>query len=481
MLRRGQKRKFRGLVPPGYRYLGPFNSLYAGKPTNKNDAVAQKHDWEYYFYEQEGKRPKLQYNQADEDFLNDLKVDDVPTWVADKLFRAKRKAAQVGLLDDIRKKTKYLTPVEQKAEKRQRDQFSPNEILINLKHHKRSKRELFPDEQTPSTTNNDIQNMSDGTGSGSNGKLAETPVDRVNPYEVYRGPPDYTFVTLPFQEDALINDANTAVRDHVFRMTSPYDPQVGNVQTDQNAGAGVQNQNSGNTTMDDGSIRSANWYDFYAGMYKFYHTVSCQYSVFIENYGEPLWVYFMFYNEDIPNPQCSNRDIQLWRGVEYHYVASQYAGVTAKGLKANAWMSMLSDGKIDNVEENTNSSAQTNDLFQTGDNIATSNGSSVIQKFGEYRTGDFQREIKLDENVENWTAVTTNPKLAERLLIRVKPQSERNVTNSANNGGGDCRYRIRVQLNYLVEFKELDVALRYPVRQQPLTVTVNGVNEAAAS
>ena len=36
-----------GLVPPGYKYLGPGNSLDQGEPTNPSDAAAKEHDVNY--------------------------------------------------------------------------------------------------------------------------------------------------------------------------------------------------------------------------------------------------------------------------------------------------------------------------------------------------------------------------------------------------------------------------------------------------
>lgn len=77
----------RGLVPPGYRYLGPFNDEDRGPPTNENDAVAQKHDdgykkigWKSYIYN----------NEADEEFLEKLKPDDFWTETAEKIFTFKK-------------------------------------------------------------------------------------------------------------------------------------------------------------------------------------------------------------------------------------------------------------------------------------------------------------------------------------------------------------------------------------------------------
>ena len=77
----------RGLVPPGYRYLGPFNDEDRGPPTNENDAVAQKHD---AGYKKIGWKSYIYNNEADEEFLEKLKPDDFWTETAEKIFTFKK-------------------------------------------------------------------------------------------------------------------------------------------------------------------------------------------------------------------------------------------------------------------------------------------------------------------------------------------------------------------------------------------------------
>lgn len=63
----------RGLVAPGHNYLGPFNAKDRGEPTTKADKLAQQHDddvekygWRSYFF----------YQKADDDFLKDIVPED---------------------------------------------------------------------------------------------------------------------------------------------------------------------------------------------------------------------------------------------------------------------------------------------------------------------------------------------------------------------------------------------------------------------
>lgn len=71
-----QKQDQRGLVLPGYKYLGPFNGLDKGQPVNKADEVAREHDLEYDKLLQEGDNPYLKYNHADQEFQEKLEGDE---------------------------------------------------------------------------------------------------------------------------------------------------------------------------------------------------------------------------------------------------------------------------------------------------------------------------------------------------------------------------------------------------------------------
>lgn len=65
----------RGLVVPGYKYLGPFNGLDKGEPVNKADAAAREHDKAYDQLIKQGDNPYLTYNHADADFQEALQGD----------------------------------------------------------------------------------------------------------------------------------------------------------------------------------------------------------------------------------------------------------------------------------------------------------------------------------------------------------------------------------------------------------------------
>lgn len=86
----------RGLTLPGYRYLGPLNSLQRGVPRNRLDAAAKKHDEQYHKITDYYKKTKdyrafaERVQQADRDFLEEVHefvpesaYDQVAKWLAE--------------------------------------------------------------------------------------------------------------------------------------------------------------------------------------------------------------------------------------------------------------------------------------------------------------------------------------------------------------------------------------------------------------
>lgn len=85
-------------MPPGYRYLGPGNSLDVGDPTNEADALAREHDIAYQAILEAGGRPYTQWSDADQEFFQNLRVNDIPTAVAKGLFGLKKGLNRAGLI-----------------------------------------------------------------------------------------------------------------------------------------------------------------------------------------------------------------------------------------------------------------------------------------------------------------------------------------------------------------------------------------------
>lgn len=87
-------KRAKGLTLPGYNYLGPFNPLFNGKPVNKADFAARKHDFGYSDLLNKGHNPYLYFNSHDQTLLDELKDDT--SWggaIAHSVFSVKKAIA----------------------------------------------------------------------------------------------------------------------------------------------------------------------------------------------------------------------------------------------------------------------------------------------------------------------------------------------------------------------------------------------------
>lgn len=443
-----RKRGWKGLTLPGYNYLGPFNSEDNGEPTNAADRAADRHDKRYKsLSDQHGYlAPYVKYNDADEAFLRDIAGEnDYGARIARQVFRFKKRLHQFGLLGSIHDPIRHGRPANQ-----------------NVPDTTSSVHNIAP------TTQEKMSKAMVQTGSGNEKGLSETPIDRPRgSWDIYRGPPTYTFASLPFLETRNIS-ANLYARDYVFRMTSPYDPSVSISTMDINTGAGTATWQYGDTDASDASAAKTRWWDFYASMYKYYHTLSCRYHITIENLtNDRIWVHKLFCNDTTPPVGATNDDMLCWSDCESHLLGSHAIAITSSGaMEANDM-----DADAVNDEDNAINTAVN---YETGNHVQRKGSlGPILHLSGEYRPGDFAREVRLDSEVENWTAVTANPSLTERLLIRFRHFDQAVGDNDANSYNRALAVVCHVKLEYLVEFKELKDGLKWPVAKQPISFTVN--------
>lgn len=103
----GYQDNARGLVVPGYKYLGPFNGLDKGEPVNQADAAALEHDKAYDQLLQQGDNPYLNYNHADKEFQESLQGDSsLGGNAANAVFQAKKRLLEpFGLVEPSPDKT----------------------------------------------------------------------------------------------------------------------------------------------------------------------------------------------------------------------------------------------------------------------------------------------------------------------------------------------------------------------------------------
>nr|AAS99244.1 capsid protein VP1 [Adeno-associated virus] len=95
----------RGLVLPGYKYLGPFNGLDKGEPVNAADAAALEHDKAYDQQLKAGDNPYLRYNHADAEFQERLQEDtSFGGNLGRAVFQAKKRVLEpLGLVEEAAK------------------------------------------------------------------------------------------------------------------------------------------------------------------------------------------------------------------------------------------------------------------------------------------------------------------------------------------------------------------------------------------
>lgn len=324
----------------------------------------------------------------------------------------------------------------------------------------------------------------EGSGNADDKGHNETSLDPIKQdWHIFRGPPDYTHVSLPFIWEAkqYAVGATDALNyaDHTFRLTSPYDPLLSSFTTDLNPGAGVTRASVPASYVGDTKDKygQAQFYEFYRAMYQYYSVIGCRYHVTVENLSaERLYVHIMNFNQELPPGAASNQDHLLWKGV-HSYLSTPHAqffnAQVANVVELNANQIEDEDDMI--LDTNANPAAVTNPAIWA---VSRNKNSAVIQHSSQYSPGDFRREIALDDEINTWTSVDANPSYPERLLVRVKTYDD-----SWHPTGGDAvprskniEFIIKVQIEYLTEFRELKYGLRYPVQRQPLTVTINSDN-----
>lgn len=488
---RSNSKKQKGFTLPGYNNLGPFNDL--NTPLKKSDAAALKHDKEYAKL---GKRAYWTFNQADEDFLEEIDDEkDIGAQIAKKVFRGKKKLAEWNILpqDPLSSKKENnpflefdlstgdapLTRARKKALERQ-NALSQRKITDTFQKQKLEKRKTHLQQIerfNPKTLKKNPQpvlnlqektqvpetKMVDGKGSGNKAGLEETKVDAV--VDVERGFPNYQFASLPWTGVQYISEKLYTNIDLGFRMTSPYDTIVGLNVTDRNTNAsGKTSDVNMKDDASDTTPANAMWFNYYAQLYKYYHVVSCKWSILFENlHNEPIWITQMYLNDETPSEYATAEDMMQWPDVEAHYVHSAAHFVGADGIQV---------GQLQNGWQNETNSAATGANFIDGN--AIQGGKNTLQLSGQYSPGDYNHDIRLDADVENWTAISTNPKLREILFFRILPESQARRLHGdqgAVNYGRKFKLKFTVKLEYLVEFKELDKRLRWPTSQDPLLFT----------
>nr|QTE03915.1 MAG: capsid protein [Phoenicopteridae parvo-like hybrid virus] len=458
---KAKKRRWfsRGLTLPGYNYLGPFNSEDNGEPTNASDRAARKHD---AMYKQLSNKhgflaPYFKFSKADEDFIKETGDDYGGRW-GKRFFEFKKRFASSFAPE----RPQVVSGGNVLGKRRREDDPLPFQKIMRSEG---GSSLLNLQDNTQQDANMDGD--SSAVGSGNNLGLKETPIDPV-PQDVTRGPPDYTYASLPYYRDTKTSLVAAWAYDYGFRMTSPLDPAMTQAAAvDLNAGAG----SAATVTVEaldssDVAQTSARWFDFYSTLYNYYHVVGAKWHFMCENLSqEPMWCHVLHCNDEIPPITATNEDIQCWNDTESHFIGCHSYGVVTGGINRNE-----SNANENNVEGSNTAGTTSN--FSSGNNIASRASSPVIKLSGSYRPGDSKRQIHLDSEIENWTSVAANPSLPERLLFRFKPYWNALDTNNATSYNRSMLFRWTFKIDYLVEFKELKSGLRWPIERQPVICAI---------
>lgn len=156
------RRESHGWTLPGYKYLGPFNSLNLGQPTNPLDAAARKHDIAYTDQINKQLYPYLFFNKADQELIDSAKNQPgLAAYLTHFFFSLKKKHfphQQIG----TKRKGVFINKAIQAKKARQQGQKRPAQTNL---------------EEEPSTSNmteaeNDIQmqDTNNPTGGGGGGR-----------------------------------------------------------------------------------------------------------------------------------------------------------------------------------------------------------------------------------------------------------------------------------------------------------------------
>nr|QJI53850.1 MAG: capsid protein [Parvo-like hybrid virus UC4] len=319
-------------------------------------------------------------------------------------------------------------------------------------------------------------NTSGGPAGVGHGGHEETPLDPIQEgWKIFRGPQDYTHAVLPFYMEGETSNASVGrIRnaDYSWRMTSPYQCFTGTAVTDANTNPIKTDWVITSGGASSPVINQASYYAYMSSMYKYYSVMSCRYKITIENLGhEKFMVHKMFHNNTIPPTAASNHDMRLWNGVESKVCQPIGRFGDNREIIHNESFGFNQDHDSMASNEDQEEANATDALWQFQNPL----GSSIITFSGEYRPGDHNREVHLDDAVSIYTATSQNPTLLEALLIRIKPYDNATATTADkdSNFSRPLSYRIQADIEYLCEFKELPDRLKWPLNHQPMIVSVS--------
>lgn len=428
---------------PGYKYLGPGNSLNKGNPTSYNDFVALIHDIEYGEIIQQGGNPYLQWSQADADAYNRFTSGDYGGRLGRVFFGLKKLAHDVGIIskfDSNMSGQKRRHSDDDQANKRLREnnQLTVYDDMTDVE-------SGYSDDIVPYTPPDEpeAKAASMSVTGGTKGQR-ETPVS-IPPTISYGLPNTHTcWLPMTFWVSAYGYSHETAAN-LVLRLDSPVQPIVTTLGTDTSS-AGFKNfqikPDNGALIGPSGAeqgfpVRLSTsptlqpmWYNYFANLYEYYTVLGCSYKIFI---------------------QAASQNSKSMTHVFKHIQSEGEAGTTSGIKNTTKYWELI------NYPE-----PEWRVLYSHNN----PNGKAYEKSFeGYYQRGKASRNVRNDEDVKTWTKTDgSKPALREELKIGVfQHPFDINSTNQ-------CGVNVQVTLNYKVQFKDIVNHARYPTSTQGSSV-----------
>lgn len=484
----------RGFVPRGYSYLGPGNDLQRGPARNKNDALAQDHDIAYQAILDAGGQPYTQWSQADQEFFENLEVDDIPTAAAKGLFGLKKGLNKVGLIGSVgnlqgreqmarggvrQGPNGFFETESQRRRREEREQREQESQGDELRHrtstaivsangdstlNSRSTGGLrgsgdlgehtLLDDIMPTQDagmdepGGEMSLMATGGGGGPNAQSKETPIS--NPSSITYGLQETHTTILPWTGwlSAQLLDYEAPVQlpircnavSDMIPITTQTDPAAGSGYTtkglygSKGSSAGGRSHFPFPATFGSASTDTTErpaWRNYWFEIYDYYTVVKCHYEIIVEN---PMALTTSANNGILIGTQFDSYSDTATTTGNVMPLTRLIETMAFKGLR---WEKLDSQS----VQEQQR----------------TDGNRTVIS--GTYMPGMIKRNIVNDGDVKTWTKTDgTLPNLKEILTVNFF----RHPFAQASSAGMQTNCNIQINLKYVVQFKDLKLQARYP-------------------
>lgn len=310
------------------------------------------------------------------------------------------------------------------------------------------------------------------TGSGSSNKAAattgatkvghETPVDPFD--KVHRGMPPTITASLPYFQRNTVS-GNTTNRyleyDLDFRLNSIFDcvRDSDDIDINTNAGATLISKVFKPKT-DTGEVKPM-WRDFYKNVYQYYAVLGCRWRLTCQNLStRPLYLYAIYRNSQYPPQAVDRKYMQFWPHTKTYRIAGFGKIVTT-------------DGTLD--PDNATGAAPS--LAGSTEGIVAEKANDTIVIGDTWKPGMVNREIRDDAEAKTWIQMEAKPNLEENLVLRWVPEDNNAhrtgaTFDSSTEANAHFKFRYEIQLEYLVQFKDQVIQVKYQVHDNPITATV---------